>query len=223
MRNWQRYQEEAATFFRGLGLNATVEAKVDGVRSRHSVDVYVQGSLYGIQFSWVVECKAWQGNVPKEKVLALAEIVEDVGADRGFLLSEVGFQSGAITQANRRNITLASLQDLREVVMPNVTEQILSRLNWRADRAKEEFYRRHYEGGKYLTDYLISSHWFYLDYLSVVFEQAAKEHYPIVYKFQSGSGGFELVAYNVDELISGIDSLISLAEKELSEEALIHA
>ena len=215
MKNWQKYQEEAAKFFRTLGLSSVIEAKVDGARSKHCVDVYVQGNLHGIQFKWIVECKAWRTNVPKEKVLALAEVVEDIGADRGFLLSETGFQSGAIIQANKRNITLASVQDLREAVSADVTERVLSRLSWRADRAKAEFRRRYYDGGKYLTDFLISPHWFYLDYLSVVFEEAAKEGYPIVYRFDSGTPKLELVAHSIEELISGVDDLISAAEREL--------
>ncbi|MDA3789476.1 MAG: restriction endonuclease [Desulfobacula sp.] len=215
MKNWQKYQEDAAKFFRNLGLSSKVEAIVDGVRGKHRIDVYVQGNLHGIKFKWIIECKAWQTNIPKDKVLTLAEIVEDIGADRGFLLSETGFQSGAILQANKRNITLTSLQDLRESMNSDITDQILSRLSWRADRAKAVFRSRFYDGGKYLTDFLISPHWFYLDYLSVVFEEVAKERYPIVYKFDSGPSKIELVAHSIEELISGVDDLITTAEREL--------
>jgi hypothetical protein len=159
MRDWQKYQEDAAEFFKSLGLSTAVEDRVCGARGEHIIDVYVKGRLHGIAFSWIIECKAWQTNIPKEKVLILAEIVQDVGADRGFLLSEIGFQSGAILQAAKRNITLTSLQDLRETVKLSMNEQALSRLNWRAERAKAEYRRRHYEGKKYLTEQLISPHW----------------------------------------------------------------
>ena len=43
----------------------------------------------------------------------LAEVVKDVGADRGVLLSESGFQSGAARAAKNTNIELTSLKDLR--------------------------------------------------------------------------------------------------------------
>ena len=46
----------------------------------------------------------------------MAAILQDVGADRGFLLSEKGFQSGAIRLAERSNITLTSLADLSDTV-----------------------------------------------------------------------------------------------------------
>ena len=50
----------------------------------------------------------------KEKVLALQAIVADAGAHRGFLLSESGFQSGAITSARTSNITLTTSRYPRE-------------------------------------------------------------------------------------------------------------
>lgn len=38
----------------------------------------------------------------------------DIGSDRGFLMSELGFQAGAIRSAQFSNLTLTSLQDLQE-------------------------------------------------------------------------------------------------------------
>jgi restriction system protein len=60
-----------------------------------------------------VECKHWKTRVSKLHVLALREIVSDVGADRGILLSEEGFQSGAIEAAMLTNVRLTSLAELR--------------------------------------------------------------------------------------------------------------
>lgn len=107
-----RYLQQAADFFGKLGLTARVAHELDGVRGVHKVDLYVVGLFHGIPFRWIVECKAWNSNIPKEEVMALAAIVQDVGADRGFLLSEIGFQSGAVREAHQSNITLSSLEDL---------------------------------------------------------------------------------------------------------------
>jgi hypothetical protein len=60
-----------------------------------------------------VECKLWARKVTKLHVAALARIVEDVGADRGILLCEAGFQPGARKLAELSNITLTSLADMR--------------------------------------------------------------------------------------------------------------
>lgn len=134
---WRNYQEEAAQFFRNLGLEAAVEKDVPGVRGSHRVDVLVTGSYLGISFTWVVECKAWKSNVSKEKVAALISIVQDVGADRGFLLSEEGFQSGALRMAERSNVTLTSLADLGTVVGDKGVVAQVASLHLRIHQAQE--------------------------------------------------------------------------------------
>ncbi len=114
MTAWHDYQERAADFFRALGMGATVDERVEGARGQHDVDVVVRATRAGIQQVWIVECKWWQRPVDKEPIAALATIVQDVGADRGIMLSEKGFQAGAIRLASSSNITLTSLADLSE-------------------------------------------------------------------------------------------------------------
>lgn len=114
MVRWQAYQEEAAALFRSLGLEATTDERLDGVRGAHDVDVVVRSRRAGLEQFWVVECKWRRRRVEKLHVTALAEIVRDVGADRGVLLSEVGFQAGAVRMAYKSSVTLTSLVELRE-------------------------------------------------------------------------------------------------------------
>jgi hypothetical protein len=111
---WRDYQDEAAKFFRSLGLEARVDATIEGARGRHAVDVLVSLRRAGSVQFWVVECKWWRRPVGKDRVLTLVGVVDDVGADRGVMLSESGFQAGAIRAAKNSSITLTSLRDLRE-------------------------------------------------------------------------------------------------------------
>jgi hypothetical protein len=120
--DWRQYQRVAADFFADLGMRAEVEADVAGARASHRVDVAVRFTAYGLDHTWLVECKLWRSKIRKEKVMALKAIVDDVGADRGFLLSESGFQSGAITAARLSNITLTNLEDLRANAEADVHE-----------------------------------------------------------------------------------------------------
>ena len=106
--NWREYQEAVASFFRSLGYSAEVEASIEGVRGKHKVDVYVTFSQHGLAFNWVVECKLWDRPAEKANVVELQGIVSDLGADRGLLFSEAGFQSGAQRMARGSNITLIS-------------------------------------------------------------------------------------------------------------------
>lgn len=110
--DWKQYQEDAATFFRSLGLNASADVTVTGVRTTHDVDVLVESFHVGFKVTWLVECKKWRTPVSKLHVLALREIVADTGADRGILLSEAGFQSGAVEAARLTNVQVTSLASL---------------------------------------------------------------------------------------------------------------
>jgi hypothetical protein len=112
--NWADYQEDAASFFRDLGYEARTNVTVEGARGKHDVDVLVTFQAAGVVVTWVIECKQWQRPVPKERVLILANVVADIGADRGILVAESGYQAGAIRVAEHANVTLTSLVDLRE-------------------------------------------------------------------------------------------------------------
>lgn len=110
---WRVYQDEAASFFSSLGFDAATDVPVSGARGKNNIDVIVKGSVAGIPFLWIVECKQWRSNVSKEKVQALQTVVQNVGADRGYLLSEKGFQSGAVDVARNTNVHLGSVAALK--------------------------------------------------------------------------------------------------------------
>lgn len=109
----RQYEDEVAGFFASLGLNAQPRAVVRGARAEHRVDVWVTYVEYGIEHRWVIECKNWNRNVEKEKVLALHEVVSDVGATMGFLITEIGFQPGALTAASQTNLILTTFAELK--------------------------------------------------------------------------------------------------------------
>jgi hypothetical protein len=123
VRAWERYQHQTADLLRELGFTAEVNDPLqtpNGVV--HRVDVSARIVLAGVAVLWVVECKLWNRAVPKEKVSALKDIVNDLGADRGLLMSEKGFQSGAVNLAAAKNVTLSSLDELRT----NTAEQLIA-------------------------------------------------------------------------------------------------
>jgi len=120
MKAWKQYQEDAASYFRSLGLDAFTDVTVSGVRTNHDIDVLVKSHHVGFDITWIVECKHWKKSISKLHVLALREIVSDVGADRGILLSEAGFQSGAREAANLTNVQVTSLNEMRETASSSI-------------------------------------------------------------------------------------------------------
>jgi hypothetical protein len=125
---WRQYQEAAAALLRSLGFAAIVEAKIAGARGLHTIDVHATHAVYGFTITWIVECKYWNKAVPKEKVLVLNQVAADIGADRAFLLSESGFQSGALMASQHANVTLTSLPDLRDAVQAELARIALARI-----------------------------------------------------------------------------------------------
>ena len=111
--DWEEYQEEAAALFRSMGLEVATNTTVRGIRTAHAVDVVVRSHHAGLDVTWLVECKHWTSRVSKLHVLALREIVTDTGADRGVLLCEAGFQSGALEAASLTNVQVTSLANIR--------------------------------------------------------------------------------------------------------------
>jgi hypothetical protein len=141
MAEWSDYQEKVAQFFRGLGLSAETNVAVQGVRTSHDVDVVVRSKHAGFDVLWLVECKAWKSAIPKEKVLALRTIVDDTGADRGFIMSESGYQSGALEAARLANVMLTSLADLKETLAYEVGMSQLKALLARADSCSARYWK----------------------------------------------------------------------------------
>jgi hypothetical protein len=110
---WQEHEERTAAFFRNFGMRAETNKEVEGARAKHVIDVFVTFERAGAEQIWIVECKSWSRTVGGLHVLVLARVVNDIGADRGFLLTEAGAQADAIRVAKRRNITITGLKDLR--------------------------------------------------------------------------------------------------------------
>jgi restriction system protein len=137
---WQEYQEEVAAFFRSLGLDVTTKHRVQGVRTSHEVDVFVRSHYVGFDVIWIVECKHWSAPVTKLHILALREIVTDLGADRGILLCEAGFQSGALEAATLTNVHATSLAALRGTASAEFTAMRLRELFDRAEKCRVRYW-----------------------------------------------------------------------------------
>lgn len=111
---WKVYQQEVASFLVQLGFETRTDETIAGARASHDIDVTARISVAGVNQLWVVECKKWKRPVPKERALTFVGIVNDIGADRGLIFSESGFQAGAIRATGSTNVTLTSLSDFEQ-------------------------------------------------------------------------------------------------------------
>ena len=137
MTDWQGYQEEVADLFRGVGRSVATNERVEGVRTLHYVDVVVRSKQAGIEQLWLIECKQWKRPISKDTVLTLRSIVNDTGADRGFMMAESGYQSGTFEAANRTNITLTSIADLKVALSEELGMVMLRSIAERVESCRE--------------------------------------------------------------------------------------
>lgn len=139
-KQWYEFQELIAEHFRSLGAMAKTNVSLDGVRTQHDIDVLVVTKFLGADIKWVVEAKYWKSNVPKEKVLALRTVVDEVGADKGFLISAKGFQSGAMEAALKTNIQLVTFEELKERTKNIIQSEMLQAYQARADLLMKRYF-----------------------------------------------------------------------------------
>lgn len=137
---WKEYQEQAADFFRTLELEASTDVTLQGVRTKHDIDVLVKSHHAGFDITWIIECKQWDSKVSKLHVLALREIVTDLGADRGILLAENGFQSGAIEAAALTNVHVTSLAEVSSTASAEILSMRLREIYDRLIVCKNEYW-----------------------------------------------------------------------------------
>lgn len=127
--DWYQFQEEICEYFISLGTNAQTNYTFKGVRTSHDIDVLVETKFLGQDIKWVIEAKKWKSKVNKLQVLALRTIVDEIGADKGFIISENGFQSGAIEASENTSIQLLTFSELKKLTKELIQSEIITTYN----------------------------------------------------------------------------------------------
>lgn len=89
-------------------------ARIDLPRGQVKVDVLADDTIDGIAQRIICECKNWGTNVPQEKVHAFRTVILETGANRGYIISRKGFQSGAIAAAKSTNVELVTFEQFQD-------------------------------------------------------------------------------------------------------------
>lgn len=112
IKDWRELEAKVLDLFVSLGYKAEKGARITGVRAEHQVDVIASFEYGGLRYQVVVECKYWNKKVNKAQVAALSSIVSDLGAEKGVIISKVGFQNAAVKLAENSNIDLYTFEQL---------------------------------------------------------------------------------------------------------------
>ncbi|MCF1463523.1 restriction endonuclease [Agrobacterium vitis] len=96
------------------GMKDTRQATIKLPRGSVDVDVLAEETVDGMTSVTVCECKNWKARIPKEIVHAFRTVMQETGANKGYIISREGFQSGAIEAAEATNIHLVTFEQFQE-------------------------------------------------------------------------------------------------------------
>jgi hypothetical protein len=113
--DWRELQNFVAQLFAELGCDIRVGEHVQLVRGEKEIDVIVRDPSTVPASIYLCECKFWSTRIPQEVVHAFRTVVADFGAHRGFIISRVGFQSGAEKAVANTNIDLVTFDTLQSL------------------------------------------------------------------------------------------------------------
>jgi hypothetical protein len=111
--NWQDLQNKVAEIFADMGFATEVEKHIETVRGGVNIDVYAIDKTHSPELIYLCECKHWGNPVPQMVVQAFRTVVQDYGANIGFIISEKGFQKGAFENVKNTNITLINWNEFQ--------------------------------------------------------------------------------------------------------------
>lgn len=139
-KDWFKFQEDICSHFISIGASAKTNVTVQGVRTKHDVDVLVKTKFLGEDLTWIVEAKKWKSKVSKDKVLTLRTIADDIGVNKAFIISEAGFQLGAYEAAENSNVALRTFEDLKRDTREFVEAEIIKFYKKRLELLEIRYY-----------------------------------------------------------------------------------
>ncbi|WP_192563878.1 restriction endonuclease [Pseudomonas gozinkensis] len=113
--SWQALQTEVGRILHECGFDVEVEKKTQAVRGAVELDVYAEETVRGRKYAIVCECKYWKSRIPQNVVHGFRTVVQDIGANIGYIISMEGFQSGAISASDLTNLKLVTWQEFQDI------------------------------------------------------------------------------------------------------------
>ncbi|MCI1738471.1 MAG: restriction endonuclease [Pseudomonas veronii] len=113
--SWQELQTEVGRILQECGFDVEVEKKTPAVRGAVELDVYAEETVRGRKYAIVCECKYWKTRIPQNVVHGFRTVVQDIGANLGYIISMEGFQSGAISASDLTNLRLVTWHEFQDI------------------------------------------------------------------------------------------------------------
>ena len=131
--SWQNLQEETGKVLRQCGFNVEIEKTVTTARGNVEIDVFAEEEVKGRKYTIVCECKYWKSRIPQNVIHGLRTVINDLGANIGYIITTSDFQSGAIDASSFTNIELLNWKNFQDrffeswydnYFVPTITEEL---------------------------------------------------------------------------------------------------
>lgn len=220
--DWFEFQEKICSYFISMGTFATTNTTINGIRTNHDVDILVQTKFLGHEITWIVEAKHWKTRISKLHVLALRTIIDDIGADKGFIISDKGFQKGAIEATKNTNIVLKTFDELiietKEIIEKEILKTYEARINiiekryWSHSKLKRMKYDLRGERGESEVHYAVQ---FVIRKAQTAISEAFKNNYPIELNTTLLEKHGEIKAENFQQLINWFNLNLNVIDSKI--------
>ena len=112
---WEQLEELVTAILHECGMMARRKVSLALPRGSVDVDVLAEETSDRIVQRIICECKNWRTNIPREVVQAFRTVMQETGAHRGYIISKVGFQPGAVEAARATNIELVTFIEFQNI------------------------------------------------------------------------------------------------------------
>lgn len=121
--NWEEYENTVYDlcdiYYQGSNVQKNVKKKGRYSKSNRQIDILIEQNISGNKVQIVIDCKLYNKKVDVKAVEAFISMVDDIGADKGILVSEKGYTKAALNRAyyNEKHIELDiySLEELKSI------------------------------------------------------------------------------------------------------------
>ncbi len=118
LKNWNDLQENVCSLLCEVGISAETNKVINTPRGKTNIDVYGIDSKSVDQISYIVECKFWNKNIPQTVVHSFTTVMSETGGNIGYIISNKGFQKGAIEYLKNTNIIGLTFLDFQKKYFP---------------------------------------------------------------------------------------------------------
>lgn len=110
MKDWEKYESQIFGKLKKEFPKVKIlkNQEIRGLFSKRirQIDILINGKLIGKQLIGVVECKKFNKKIDVKTVEEFISFIEDVGANIGIMITNIGYTKGAINRIATKNIKL---------------------------------------------------------------------------------------------------------------------